>query len=170
MVLFGSFYRQYLSSPNKYLWFNQNITNQIISRKHNGDLFTLLVNGPSPFYMYRGRSSLQMVKNFEPLWFLGNYGDFATISDLDRDSEDEIACFGSFNHVLAIKSLKYFKALIVLKDIYTTSPRVVWQKLIHEGFSHYPYVSILAEDIDNDGIIELITATQKNIKIFKSRG
>lgn len=161
------FHRDYLPDKKDIFWMNKNITNQIITRKFKGDYYTLLINGPNPQFMYRGKSSLIMLKNYEVLWTLDRFGDFGTIADLDNDGEDELACFGRRKHPLAFTDLKSFRSYSILKDIYSSNPVVVWQEPIHEGVAHYPFKTIFAEDIDQDGKLELITATSHAVRIFK---
>ncbi len=160
-------YREYLPYKRDIFWTKKNDTNQIITRKYKGDYYTLLINGPSSHFMYRGQSSLIMLKNFEILWTLDKVGDFGTIADLDNDGEDEIACFGIKKNSLSFIRLKYFQTYSILKNIYTNKPVVVWQHLIHEGLAYYPFRKIFSQDIDKDGKLELITVTEHTIRIFK---
>ena len=130
---------------------NLGSTREVVIKAHQNDLFLFLINkGQQP-------SNSLIVKNFNRHCVLkGSYWP-TVIKDLDGDGEDELICAGDWHWLLGFHSVKIYK------NIFESEPKLTFKKRMPD------LIALLAEDINNDGLFEIITATEHTITVNKFR-
>ena len=109
------------------------------------DLYTLLINGG------KGEPKLKMLKNFHSYWTLPHTTGPAILQDITGEGKENLICGGSHGrNVLAIYDNVFSQEPTLIER--TTAP-VFW--------------SLLAEDINNDGISEILTATRNTLSVYQ---
>ena len=124
------------------------MTMDLVCKYHRNALYTLFVNWG------KGLHDLKMLKDFKDYWTLDHTSGPALVTDLNGDGTEELICGGGDNR----ESGSFIK---IFKNMYDENP-ILLEKV------KSPFLTgLLAEDINNDGKIELIAYSDRKIIVYQ---
>ena len=124
------------------------MTMDLMCRFHKNTLYTLFVNWG------KGLHDLKMLKDFKDYWTLDHTSGPALIMDLNGDGTEELICGGA-------DSKEFGSFIKIFKNMYDEKPILLEKAKI-------PYlIGLLADDINNDGKIELIAFSDHEIIVYQ---
>ena len=124
------------------------MTMDLMCRFQNNSLYTLFVNWG------KGLHDLKMLKDFKDYWTLDHTSGPALIMDLNGDGTEELICGGA-------DSKEFGSFIKIFKNMYDEKPILLEKAKI-------PYlIGLLADDINNDGKIELIAFSDHEIIVYQ---